>query len=108
MTRSVLFLLVFFAFKQTPENFIDFVGPDAARTSVGSLRQSDLLKALTDQTRPVLYSIAHKAAVDVVELPMVCPICLHVVDFKAYVGRYPMGLSTLVDMDEARRMNLDI
>lgn len=75
---------------------------------MGIWRQSDLLKALTDQTRPIFYSIAHKAAVDVVELPMVCPICLHVVDLKAYVGRYPMGLNTLVDMDEAWRMNLDI
>ena len=53
-------------------------------------RWSDLLKALPDQTRPVVNSSAHETAVNVVELSMICPICLHIVDLEAYIGRYPV------------------
>lgn len=78
--------------KRHPQNFISFVAPYAARNPLGNGGQSDLLKALTDQTRPILNSIAHEAAMDVVEFLMICPLCLYIVDLKAYIGRYPMSL----------------
>ena len=64
---------------------------DAPRSS-GAIRVS-LLKALTDQTRPVFDGVAHEAAVDVVEFLMICPLSFHIVDFKAYIRRHPTSHS---------------
>ena len=45
-----------------------------------------------NQIGPISDSISHEAAVDVVEFLIICPIGLHIVDLKAYIGRYPMGV----------------
>ena len=41
------------------------------RNCLGNGRWNDLLETLTDQTRPVVDSSAHEAAVDVVEFAMI-------------------------------------
>lgn len=55
-------------------------------------KQLDLLEALMHQMGPVPDSGSHKAAVNVVEFLIVCPVRLDVVDLKAYIGRYPMNV----------------
>ena len=55
--------------------------------------RSNLLEALTDQTRPVLDGVAHEAAVDVVEFLMVCPLRFHIVDLEAYIRWHPTSHS---------------
>ena len=55
--------------------------------------RGNLLEALTDQTRPVFDGVAHEAAVDIVELLMVCPLGFHIVDLEAYVRRHPTSHS---------------
>ena len=55
-----------------------------------------LLKALPKETWPVFDSIAHEAVVDVIQIVMVGPICLDVVNFKVHI-RGNSGLSTSSD-----------
>ena len=58
-------------------------------------QQGNLLVALTNQTRPIFDGVAHEAAVDVVELLMVCPLGFHIVDLEAYVRRHPTSHSDI-------------
>lgn len=45
-----------------------------------------------NQMGPVPDRCAHETAVYVVEFLIVCPIRLDVIDFKAYIGRYPVNV----------------
>lgn len=72
-----------------------FVAPDAGRDFFRNGQRSNLLKALTDQTRPIVNSIAHKATVDVIEFLMIYPSFLHIIDLKAYIGRHPVSFGRI-------------
>ena len=57
---------------------------------------SVLLEALTNKTRPILDCVSHEAAVDVIELFMICPLGFHIVNLETDVRGYPI---TFLDAD---------
>ena len=68
----------------------------ATSPSRGSQKQQgNLLEALANQTRPIFDGVAHEAAVDIVELLMVCPLSFHIVDLEAYIRRDPTSHSDI-------------
>ena len=69
------------------------VTPPSGRSEKQWGNRVNLLKALADQTRPVFDGVAHEAAVDVVELLMVCPLSFHIVDLEAYIRWDPTSHS---------------
>ena len=52
----------------------------------------DLLIDLLYQARPIPNRGVHAAAMDEVEFAAICPFVFDVVDFEAYVRRYPAWL----------------